>query len=212
MKCQAELPPDLTDASALEGNLRGSHVQFTLHYRGDLKANARPPDKHELRRHFHRQLAECWRQAPLRVFEYLLKPPNPAAGKTLSLLTDLHGFTFAPLISQRIHLVAELDIQVLWPQEPGAIITSGGDIDNRLKTLLDAFKMPSEPTALPPGASPHSDENPFFCLLEDDSLVTRLAVDTDRLLEPVTSLSEVELWIRVRTRQLVVLMDTIGLA
>jgi hypothetical protein len=133
------------------------------------------------------------------------------ANRNLSLIQQLHGFTFAPLVSQRVHLVAELDVQVLWPQAPGAIITSGGDIDNRLKTLLDALKMPSEPTALPPGVGPQLGEEPFFCLLEDDSLVTKLAVDTARLLEPTGSTSEVELWIRVTTRQLHVLMGTIGL-
>jgi hypothetical protein len=148
----------------------------------------------------------------LNAFRELLQPPDRALNRNLSLLRPLHGFTFAPLVSETIHLVAELDVQVLWPQQPGAIITSGGDIDNRLKTLLDALKIPSEPTALPVGTSPGSDEDPFFCLLEDDSLVTKLAVDTDRLLEPISSASEVELWIRVRTRQLQVLMGTIGLA
>ena len=109
-------------------------------------------------------------------------------------------------------MVAELDVHVLWPQKPGAIISSGGDIDNRLKTLLDALKVPSEPTAVPPGSTPQEGEVPFFCLLEDDSLITKLTVDTDRLLEPNTSSGEVELSIKVRTRQLEVLMGTIGLA
>jgi len=187
-------------------------LQFTLHYRGPLKPSAKPAEKHELRRHFHVQLQECWRQAPLSAFGELLQPPDLIANRNLSLLWQLHGFTFAPLVSERIHLVAELDVQVLWPQKPGAIITSGGDIDNRLKTLLDALKMPSEPTALPSGTQPQAGEDPFFCLLEDDSLVTRLTVDTDRLLEPHVGPSEVELWVKVRTRQLHVLMGTIGLA
>jgi len=32
---------------------------------------------------------------------------------------------------------------------------------------------------------PQDDEDPFFCLLEDDSLVTSIAVTTDRLLTPM---------------------------
>ena len=33
----------------------GEAMRFTLYYRGELKANARPDAKHSLRRHFHRR-------------------------------------------------------------------------------------------------------------------------------------------------------------
>jgi hypothetical protein len=115
-------------------------------------------------------------------------------------------------VCQHLHLVADLQIHILWPQSPGAIISSGGDIDNRIKTLLDSLKMPHEPTALPTATTPQPGETPFFCLLEDDSLVTSLAVETDRLLELSSDRDEVELWIRVRTRQLMMLIGTAGLA
>ncbi len=55
-----------------------------------------------------------------------------------------------------------------------------GDIDNRLKTLLDSFTMPDQNQT--PDGSPDTGETPFFCLLEDDKLITGLAVKTDRLL------------------------------
>lgn len=77
---------------------------------------------------------------------------------------------------------------------------------------MDALKVPSELTELPRGETPEEDENPFFCLLQDDSLITRLSVEADRLLEPVSSPSEVALFIRVITKQLRVTIDTIGLA
>lgn len=71
--------------------------------------------------------------------------------------------------------------------------------------------MPTEPTALPPGTVPAIDEDPFYCLLEDDSLVTQLSVEADRLLEPVRSKSEVVLIIRVRTKALKALIATFGM-
>jgi hypothetical protein len=47
------------------------------------------------------------------------------------------------------------------------------------------------------------DPNPMFCLLQDDKLITRLAVTTDRLLFPETeSGREVMLIIKVETAQI----------
>jgi hypothetical protein len=37
------------------------------------------------------------------------------------------------------------------------------------------------------GASATPDEDPFFCLLEDDSLITEVNITTDRLLTSATS-------------------------
>lgn len=185
-------------------------MDFSLYYRGDLKSNARPLDKHNIRRQFQVQLEDLWKHLPLQPFaQRLLQPPKEGE---LGILRDRHGYTFAPLVCEQLGLVAELNILLLWPAAPGAIITSGGDIDNRMKTLLDALKYPSEPTDLPSGSVPAPDENPFYCLLEDDSLITKLSVETDRLLTPVTSSSEVVVIIRVRTKQLKVMMGTIGLA
>ena len=175
-------------------------MQFTLVYRGPLKSNARPDAKHCLRQHFHRQLRRLWNAFPLSEYGKWLEPLSEKS--ETSVLRPKHGFTFAPLICESMHAVAELDIKLLWPQAPGSIITSGGDIDNRLKTLFDALKLPSEQTALPSGATPEADETPFFCLLEDDSLIARVNVDADRLLEDATDSAEVVLLIRVTTRNL----------
>ncbi|HZO42622.1 MAG TPA: hypothetical protein VFE97_25630 [Methylomirabilota bacterium] len=54
----------------------------------------------------------------------------------------LGEFWFVPLISQRAGLIVELDVLFLRPQLPGAVVSSGGDLDNRIKTLLDALRIP----------------------------------------------------------------------
>lgn len=182
-------------------------MQFTLFYRGSLKANARPEAKHELRRHFHRQLQMLWGQFPLNQYANWLQPKSKT--NELSVLKQVGKFTFASLVCKCANSVAELNISLLWPQAPGSIITSGGDIDNRLKTLFDSLKVPSEPNALPPGTVPQTGERPFFCLLEDDSLITRVAVHTDRLLEKTKSPAEVALAISVITRNLMNGWDTL---
>ncbi len=184
-------------------------MDFTLHYRGPLRANRGPQDKHELRRHFHTQLRTLWTQIPLSSYRKFLEP-DVEAGK-LSVIEKRHGFVFAPLVSSRIKFVASLDILLLRPEAPGSIISQSGDIDNRIKTLLDALKVPHELNALPPGCVPTEDENPFFCLLQDDSLITGLAVRTDRLLETVSDPAEVVLVIKVRASPVESLIGTIGL-
>ncbi|MCA1600450.1 MAG: hypothetical protein LC776_01975 [Acidobacteria bacterium] len=109
-------------------------------------------------------------------------------------------------------MLAELDLMILRPGPPGALVGHAGDIDNRVKTLLDALRIPRESTALPSDDKPLDGETPFFCLLGEDRLITRLSVDTDRLLEKTEDPSEVVLTLRITTRLTRILWDTIGLA
>lgn len=45
--------------------------------------------------------------------------------------------------------------------------------------------------------NPKSDEDPFYCLLEDDQLVSRLNVDTDRLLEINNDGKNKDRWVKL---------------
>jgi hypothetical protein len=42
------------------------------------------------------------------------------------------------------------------------------------------------------GLAPQADEQPFFCLLEDDELITKVSADTDDLLEPLPEKATVD--------------------
>lgn len=185
-------------------------MEFTLTYRGPLKANRGATDKQAIRRVFHTQMRQLWTQAPLSAYTALLSKTNRPSQPCL--LEDLGPFHFAPLISSRLNLIAELAITMLRPEPPGSIVTQGGDIDNRIKTLLDALRMPRVLAELSKGDTPSEGEDPFFCLLQDDNLVTKLAVSTDRLLEPVDSQSEVQLLIHVTVKQTQGTWDNLGLA
>lgn len=174
-------------------------MEFALTYRGLLRANGTSVDKQRIRQTIHQQMKVLWQQLPLSdTVKYLVDPPSPEG--SLALIRPLSGFRFVPLVNVDPALVAELTITFLRPEEPGSLITQGGDIDNRLKTLLDALRMPKVATELPPGATPQDGENPFFCLLEDDNLVTKITINTDRLLEPVDNASEVLLIIHVQIK------------
>ena len=174
-------------------------MEFTLHYRGERSPNATARDKHLIRLHFHSQLKDLWTRPPLSACTRLLD--SPAEVGELSLIQAVRQFQFAPLVAEHVGLLADLDVLMLWHAAPGSIVTVGGDIDNRLKTLFDALKVPSRSQDLPTDVAPDAGQKPFFCLLEDDKLIARLTVETDRLLEPSRATAEALVIVRVRTRQ-----------
>lgn len=174
-------------------------MRFTLFYDDEIPSKGNAAEKHAIRRRFHTQLKDLWTRPPLSGCTRLLDPSS-AVGE-LSLLREIRAFRFAPLVSEHVGLVAELDVLLLWKARPGSIITTGGDIDNRLKTLLDALKVPAEKKDLSDAMTPQAGETPFFCVLADDRLVTRLNVETDRLLDPSRLNSDAVAIIRVETKQ-----------
>jgi hypothetical protein len=89
-----------------------------------------------------------------------------------------------PLVNQESDFTCSLQILFLRRGHPGDLIASGGDIDNRIKVLLDGLTLPDVTSDLD-GLPIDADENPFFCLLEDDKLITSISVTTDRLLTPL---------------------------
>lgn len=96
----------------------------------------------------------------------------------------MNSYRFAPLVTKSLGVHCALNVLFLRNLPPGEIVHRG-DIDNRIKTLLDGLKMPTDAKQLGGYEAPDDGEDPFFCLLEDDSLITRLAVEADTLLEPI---------------------------
>lgn len=99
---------------------------------------------------------------------------------------------------------------MLRPSSPGDLVNKG-DIDNRLKTLLDALSAPAQPTQIPDGMPATSDEDPMHVLLEDDSLITRLNVETERLIG-AWGPDALRLTIRITTGVVEPMFGNIGLA
>jgi len=90
------------------------------------------------------------------------------------------GFNLVPLVTPDMSLRCSLDITLLRPEESRFIYTQG-DIDGQLKTLFDALRIPAN-TGETGGMGPQDDEDPLFCLLEDDRLISEVRVATDQLL------------------------------
>ncbi|MCU0921910.1 MAG: hypothetical protein MUF08_13615 [Burkholderiaceae bacterium] len=159
-------------------------MEFRLIYEGPLRGQgAKSTHKWEIRRALHPQLRRLWHEQPLRdsADTLLAFPPVPSK---VSVVVEKGGLLFAPLVTQRLNLYVELSVLLFRQQPRGTLITDGGDIDNRLKTLLDGLRVPHGSmegrTELPSDPDPR----PFFCLLEDDSLVTKVSVESEQLLRP----------------------------
>ncbi len=172
----------------------GEEVNFRLTYDGRLKAqsqsNPRRDDKQAIRRHFHMQLMQLWRDHPALIEEQSRCRTEDFGEVALSRMDIFRTaerfkrgkFRFLPLVRRDLHLVCDLDILFLRREIPGGLLQSG-DLDNRIKTLFDALSIPNDDQIH--GFEPTDAEKLFFCLLEDDSLITGFRVRSDRLLEPL---------------------------
>ena len=107
--------------------------------------------------------------------------PNVAGEKEILDLCepiDKHGAWFKPLVRESYALHCGLKITFLRQEPPGRVYQSG-DLDGRMKTLLDALAMPQHKEQILGKATKF---DPIFCLLEDDALVSGLQIESERLL------------------------------
>lgn len=179
-------------------------MRLTLHYQGPLPPKGNARKKHEVRMSIDPQLRTFWKKleksyANLR---YTMRDPREeviyAAGMP-SLICRVGGFSFVPLVSTKFFSVADLKIFFLRHGPEGQLIHSG-DMDNRLKTLFDGLSVPNERQIEKLGQQPQQGQDPVFCLLEDDALISDLQIETGECLDPNLPPGDVILLIRVTTR------------
>jgi hypothetical protein len=98
--------------------------------------------------------------------------------------TNIAEFTFIPLVRDSIGLVCSLDILFL-RSGPKGNVYKAGDLDNRIKTLLDALRVPSAGEINATALDRYKEtKRQMYTLLEDDKFVTGLNVKTAQLLNP----------------------------
>jgi len=173
-------------------------------------SNSRTKMKHQIRLEFHPQLKQLWltnkhlRQACRTSAAYWgqkhpefreeLRPGLPidqaenwtheelemVGRRALAEQWSRCGRGFIPLITQESCESCSLDVLFLRPEGSGMVLR-GGDIDNRLKTLFDALRLPDNLDEA--GGTEHAnDESPTYCLLQDDNLISEVRIVTDQLL------------------------------
>jgi hypothetical protein len=104
---------------------------------------------------------------------------NPREILDLCEPMDRHGAWFRPLVRESFALHCGLSIRFLRKEPPGRIY-QGGDIDGRMKTLLDALAMPQHKEQVLERDTTEFD--PIYCLIEDDSMISGLEIESERLL------------------------------
>lgn len=186
-------------------------MRFYLVYRGPLpstqrKRSGRREERIAVRKQIAPQMANLWAtnknlislqwdaQVPGRdvhtwgigyspLHEHREAPPTPDR-KMQNGFVDLsepivkHGKSFRPLVRRSLDLTCSLSVLFLRQGDPGLVINQQGDIDNRVKTFIDALEMPQDEL------EGDESEGVNLPLLESDSLVRGLEIDTERLLLP----------------------------
>jgi hypothetical protein len=187
-------------------------LKFRLLYEGEIRPRqaASLEDLHAIRMQLHPQIKTLFNYPPLspEADKWLRRSTAP---KDYGILEHANGVAFVPLVSRMNDLMCELDVTLLRQQPPGQLLGEGGDIDNRMKTLLDGLRKPSNQEAQQAKIAPRGDDDPIYCLMQDDALVTRLNVDTDRLLRPTGNKFDLVAIIQVTVVLTRVTFGTLGL-
>jgi len=185
------------------------YMEFRLTYEGPLHSESvrdsavrakRAKEKQEIRKQLHPQLKRWWNISP-----YLSDPRANRVGAggvvlgrpyekwgipALAQRFALNGYNFVPLVMRELELFCHIDVLLLRHGSPRSVFEhgeEGGDIDNRFKVLFDGLSMPTDAAKLGGYLVPGVDENPFFVLLEDDSVITKATVESDYLLKSVST-------------------------
>ena len=137
--------------------------------------------KQDIRRAFNVYLRNVWKnEKRLKEFmgrglpsvRYPVKRSAPDDEQNPFYQTELCGFSWIPLVSRRNRLKVDLRIELLG--ESARVLKPKGDLDNRLKVVMDGLRMVRQSGEIEP-ADKGQGKN-LFVLLEDDSLIRTLDV------------------------------------
>jgi hypothetical protein len=193
----------------------GETVELTLHYDGPLPGSAADghvQTKNRLRAAFHPQL-ESFCATDIHFYNIRDLAKLPVARRWVNceaseLDGDVHGFLriplggvdFTPVVAGGIHgHFAHLEIDLYRRLAPSRILNPQGDLDNRLKVLFDALRVPQDTNEMK-GLELQPGTTRCYCLLENDSFITKLVVNSHQFHLPGDK-DYVRLAIQVRISQ-----------
>jgi hypothetical protein len=183
-------------------------MEFRLIYGGILlgasRDNTRSKHKDEIRTVLHAQLKHLWQTSPA-LREWVRGDVPLRAQDYLAEKYQRDGISFIPLVTEGLGAGVKLDILMLRPDQPGMTLMQSGDIDNRLKTVFDALRIPLVGEHCVPNG-----EKRIFCLLANDNMVNHVSLTTDLFLGE-TNVNEVRLIITVTIWPITSTMENMGI-
>ncbi|MBR1215935.1 hypothetical protein [Bradyrhizobium sp. JYMT SZCCT0180] len=187
-----------------EPYLEGAGLEFRLTYEGPLLSDSkrsesvrktRADNKQEIRQAFHKQLKRLWevnpflaasgRAIPIPGVKTVIFGRLPYSIEEIAYEFREHGYRFVPLATHKLGVFCSVNVLLMRPNALGGVITNTGDIDNGFKVIFDALSKPRTASQLGKYQVPREGEDPFFCLLEDDKLITKATVESDLMLQPL---------------------------
>jgi hypothetical protein len=183
-------------------------MKIRLVYEGDLFSNQtgsnhRPSrltiDQHKqkIRREIHHQLKRAFTELPaLKSFSYCpgcktnhnfgmgddnthkTEDLQQCISREIGDRAKVGKFYFCPLVNDKLGLECSLDILIMRHGTRRGVYEAG-DLDNRVKTLIDGLTMPN--LSQVQDDEPNNDEEPFFTLMSDDNIISGLRVEADLL-------------------------------
>lgn len=161
-------------------------VEIILKYDGEIpcEQNGRGQRdfKQNLRQYFSNRLRRLWRDDENLSHWHTVGLPQAKRKKRIHVIDNpdhypffsasMCGFVNVPIVTFHNKLYCALDIKLIGD----AAMKSFKDVDNRLKVVLDALRMPRQSSEVPESMQGNGSEQ-LFCLLEDDSLIKKFCVE-----------------------------------
>lgn len=165
-------------------------MKFTLTYRGGLKSRGDKYERQRVRNYLSGQHERLWSHGAFQLGKSELAGPE---------VRSIHDRQFVPLVTRESGLRVALDVLLLQQSSGESPLGDHGDIDNRLKTLFDALRVPQHEgeAGRPDG---YDFDGPVYCLVEDDSLIEKVSLELERWLDPTAGSRDVLAVVRVTTR------------
>ena len=118
-------------------------MEIILTYEGKIPSKAKDKEAvWEMRRSFHSQLRKLWGKPPFDVVEKI-EQKVIATGKDDFRITH-RDQQFVPLYGEKIGVGVELEIRLLTTHPDRKAVISAGDLDNRVKRIIDALQAPTQ--------------------------------------------------------------------
>ncbi|RWA71387.1 hypothetical protein [Mesorhizobium sp.] len=169
-------------------------MDIYLTYRGQIPSKTSSLDAvWSMRKSFHSQLQKLWGKEPFAILKKW-EDSNFAAGAP-NFLRQIGDQIFVPFYSEVVGVGVKLEIKLLTGLPLQQAVISSGDLDNRVKRIIDALRAPTQKGELTKNLEPGSR---WYCVMDDDSSVKEVTASLAPYLDS-SDPSESFVFVRVRT-------------